>query len=144
MGHGARVVSSAAATGAVAAAPIITENALSTLPLEPAPSSASFCAAFSRHAAEPCCLATLARSLLAASTCVGHAASPVRSLHFWSSGWPQQRSLQMTPRCWATEPDMRAAPPGCDGREAARQQAGGPTLPLPASGAGGPARPAIF
>ena len=40
------------------------------------------------------------------------------------------QSLQMTPRCWATEPDMRAAPPGCDGREAARQQAGGPTLPL--------------
>ena len=46
-------------------------------------------------------------------------------------------SLHCSPRWWcashAVDFDTRSAPPGCDGREAARQQAGAPTLPLPAS-----------
>ena len=74
----------------------MTENALCTSRLlELEPSSASFCSALARHAAEPCCLVTLALSILAASTCVGHAEASVELLHFWSSVFPQHSSRQM-------------------------------------------------
>ena len=98
------VASATLARCRLSCAPSSAAKACSGGAVELAPRAARASAALVRHSAEPCLAATMARSCLAASTCVRRSVV----LHFTSSWPPQHTSLQMTPRLFAVAPFPRS------------------------------------